>query len=325
MKSDTVSQVLIGSPGSEIGGGKALTRFALRGQILSRYLIHSQGDKVGDEGVERRPEGFSGLDAGRWQIVVRDGLSDAFGAAEIADPERFAASGDPCFRGRGRPCRVLLPGGGSGVLRGYRHGGMFRAVTGCRFLGFPRPLAELTATEAARRAGVRVPEVLAVWFRYVGRVFHEGWILTREIEGATDLMTALTGGDVPRGVFRALGEETRKMHDAGVWHADLHVKNVLLSGDGVTIIDFDRARAGSDVSRDDRVGNLLRFDRSVEKLGRSGVHVPSKDRMRFFHGYRKEAVSRRERADLRRRCERSLAMHSRGWTIFRSGGGASRS
>jgi tRNA A-37 threonylcarbamoyl transferase component Bud32 len=289
-----------------------------RGQIRSRYLIHSQGDKVGDEAFERRPEEFTGFTVGRWNVVVREELGDAFRSPEYADPERLAAAGDPCFRGRGRPCRVPLPGGGTGVLRAYRHGGLLRAVTGRRFLGFPRPLIELTATETARRAGVRVPEALAAWYRFTGP-FHHGFLLTREIEGAIDLTTALTEGSTPKGVFRALGVETRRMHDAGIWHADLHVKNVLITGDRVTIIDFDRARALAADSRDDRIGNLLRFDRSVEKLGRSGVRVSSKDRMRFFHGYRKEAVSRSERAEMIRRCERSLAMHRRGWKIFGTG------
>ncbi|MEN8148788.1 MAG: lipopolysaccharide kinase InaA family protein [Planctomycetota bacterium] len=274
---------------------------------------------MGGEGVGHHAEGFTGLTSGRWNVVLREGMRGAFRAPEFADPERLAASGDPCFRGRGRPCRVALPGGGSGVLRVYRHGGMLRAITGRRFLGVPRPLDELRATEAARRAGVRVPEVLAAWYRFVGKVFHEGWILTREIEGATDLLTALSGGSAPPRIFRALGEETRKMHDAGVWHADLHVKNVLLTGDEVTIIDFDRARVTDEVSRDARIGNLLRFDRSVAKLGRSGVRVPAKDRMRFFHGYRKEAVSRGERAEILRRCERSLRMHARGWSLFGTG------
>ena len=81
-------------------------------------------------------------------------------------------------RGRGRPSRVSLPDGSSGVLRGYRHGGMLRALTGRRFTGFPRPLTELVATERARAGGVRVPEILAAYVRRVGLGCHVGYLLT---------------------------------------------------------------------------------------------------------------------------------------------------
>jgi tRNA A-37 threonylcarbamoyl transferase component Bud32 len=109
------------------------------------------------------------------------------------------------------------------------------------------------------------------------------------------------------------------MHAAGVWHADLHVKNVLLADGAVVIIDFDRARVLGPVPEPERVGNLLRFDRSVVKLERSGVHVPLRDRLRFFHGYRDGLVDRRAREDVVRRCRKSLARHRRWWSISGTG------
>jgi len=274
---------------------------------------------VGDDAFRELPEGFVAIAHGGWRLAVREEFAATFDSDRMADPERLAASGQAVFRGRGRPSRVSLPDGSSGVLRGYRHGGMLRALTGRRFTGFPRPLTELVATERARAGGVRVPEILAAYVRRVGLGCHVGYLLTREIPGATDLMTLIETGMATRGIFRRLGAETARMHEAGVRHADLHVKNVLVTGGEVTLIDFDGARVFPEVPRADRVGNLLRFDRSVVKLGTKGVRVPLKDRLRFFHGYRTDPVSRRERADVIRRCERSIALHRKGWAIFGTG------
>jgi len=274
---------------------------------------------VGDDAFRDLPEGYVEVARGGWRVAVREDFAAAFDSDSMANPERLAASGQAVFRGRGRPSRVALPDGAPGVLRGYRHGGMFRALTGRRFTGTPRPLVELVATERARAGGVRAPEILAAYVRRVTLVCHVGYLLTREIPGAVDLMTLIESGMATRGVFRRLGAETARMHAAGVRHADLHVKNVLVTGGEVTIIDFDRARVFDEVPREDRVGNLLRFDRSVVKLGRKGVRVPMKDRLRFFHGYRTEPVTRRERADVIRRCERSLSVHRKGWAIFGTG------
>jgi len=274
---------------------------------------------VGVDAFRDLPEGFVALSCGGWRLAVREDVAHAFDRGTVADPVRLAASGEPCFRGRGRPCRVPLPDGLTGVLRGYRHGGMLRALTGRRFTGHPRPLTELAATERARSRGVRVPEILAAYVRSAALGGHVGYLLTREIAGATDLKTLIVSGMATRGIFRRIGRETARMHDAGVWHADLHVKNVLVTGGRVTLIDFDRARVGPEVPREDRIGNLLRFDRSVVKLERTGVRVPVKDRLRFFHGYRTGPVSRRERTEVIRRCERSLSLHRMGWAVFGRG------
>jgi tRNA A-37 threonylcarbamoyl transferase component Bud32 len=178
---------------------------------------------------------------------------------------------------------------------------------------------ELVATERARRAGVRVPEVLAGWFRPRFPFGHEGWLLTREIEGSRDLVDLFSAGEPAGPALRRLGEETRRMHAAGVWHADLHVKNVLLVDGEVTIIDFDRAQVLDPVPEPARVGNLLRFDRSVVKLARSGVEIPLRDRLRFFHGYRDGPVERAARAEVIRRCRKSLARHGRWWSLAGTG------
>ncbi|MFW5791452.1 MAG: lipopolysaccharide kinase InaA family protein, partial [Desulfohalobiaceae bacterium] len=223
--------------------------------------------------VQDLPPGFVGMRSGRWHIAACEGVAAGCAAGGSSDPVRLAAGGDPCFRGRGHPVRVFLSDGSPAVLRRYEHGGVFAALLGGRFFGRPRPLRELAASEEARRAGVRVPEVVAAYVRPLRPFRHMGFLLTREVGQARDLVEAFRSGEPPGPVLHLLGEEVRRLHEAGVWHADLHVKNVLLAGGAVTLIDFDRARIMSPVPERMRIRNLLRFDRSVVKLANQGIAV----------------------------------------------------
>jgi 3-deoxy-D-manno-octulosonic acid kinase len=58
------------------------------------------------------------------------------------------------------------------------------------------------------------------------------------------------------------------MHDLGVWHADLQVKNIMTDGAQIWLLDFDDARMEKPLSGLARARNLLRLRRSLEKHGR---------------------------------------------------------
>jgi tRNA A-37 threonylcarbamoyl transferase component Bud32 len=264
------------------------------------------------------PAGFVRLRRNGWRIAVREDLLGA-GGGTFPDPLELEARGTHTFRGRGRPVRVPLPDESFGVLRRYLHGGLLRAITGPLFAGAPRPLRELRALERARAGGVQVPEGLAAFVRPRAGLLHEGWILTREVPGARDLVEVLPEGTGAGAVLEAAGREARRMHDAGVRHADLHVKNVLVAGDGVWLLDFDRARVLDPLPDADRRRNLLRFDRSVVKMERSGVRVPLKTRLRFFRGYYGGRPAAGERELLVTACRKSLSRHRAWWAIARVG------
>src|SRR5574337_1208829 len=74
-----------------------------------------------------------------------------------------------------------------------------------------------------------------------------------------------------KSVIYALVRLIRNMHDAGIYHADLHLKNILLKGDSngefnAYIIDLDKSVVLNELNIDQRIKNLLRLDRSIEKL-----------------------------------------------------------
>ncbi|HHT9146519.1 MAG TPA: lipopolysaccharide kinase InaA family protein, partial [Candidatus Wunengus sp. YC61] len=59
--------------------------------------------------------------------------------------------------------------------------------------------------------------------------------------------------------------------DAGIYHADLHLKNILLKKDSneeftAYIIDLDKSVVLNKLNIQQRIRNLLRLDRSLEKL-----------------------------------------------------------
>ncbi len=258
------------------------------------------------------PDGFGWHRAGPWSVAIRENLREVLVSAGLENPQGLAAAGESRRAGRGRPAVITLPDESRAVLRRYLHGGLAGKVTGSLFAGASRPLTELVATEKARRAEVSVPEVLAAFHRPVFPGLHRGWLLTREVTGAENLKDLLGDPEVAAHRLFLTGSETRRLHEAGVWHADLHVGNVLVAGERVVLIDFDRARVPETVSAADRQLNLFRFDRSVVKLSLSGVVVPREVRLRFFDGYLDGAE---ESGRLLARGERSHGFHRLAWRL----------
>lgn len=187
--------------------------------------------------------------------------------AECLGPALFRGEGATPLGtgGRGEVSRVVLSDG-EAILRAYRRGGLVAKVLRDRFLFHNRMLAEFRVTLGLHQDGAAVPEPLGVvWECRAGA--YRGAIATRRLPGETLLDHLRQGGDPE--VLRLTGQRIRELHDLGLWHADLQVKNVLTDGRAVWIIDFDNARRGRPVSTLGRCRNLLRFRRSLEKHGLS--------------------------------------------------------
>jgi 3-deoxy-D-manno-octulosonic acid kinase len=71
-------------------------------------------------------------------------------------------------------------------------------------------------------------------------------------------------------LWENVGRCIRQFHRAGVWHADLNARNILLNEElKVFLVDFDRARLmnGTEVNGK---RNLERLKRSLQKLWPEG-------------------------------------------------------
>ena len=82
-----------------------------------------------------------------------------------------------------------------------------------------------------------------------------------------DILPGNPGGpELAAGFWKSTGKCIRRFHDAGVWHADLNARNILLDDElRVFLIDFDRARFTPGKAVNGK-GNLDRLKRSLVKL-----------------------------------------------------------
>lgn len=205
----------------------------------------------------------------------------------------------------GRASYVAMPvselGGRRVIVRRYSHGGLWGRLAGDILWGQGRPLRELINAERAMESGVDTAEVVALRFRkYLGPLYKAD-IFTLEIPGTEDLMALLSRHPSSeeflqkRELIRHIARAVRKMHDAGLLHADLHLKNILVRKDElprVYIIDLDKSsfyeEEGGGLSMGQRMDNLLRLDRSVEKFCRWRPDlrcITRIDRLRFLREY----------------------------------------
>jgi len=189
---------------------------------------------------------------------------------------------------------LLLKSGQRAVLRQYIHGGLLRFFTGDLFLFGARSFRELALTEEIRSHGIPTVIPIAAIHQILLPPLYRPYLLTLEVPGALNLIQYLRGmGSHPAGealshkrkMIRSAGHLLRRFHQSGFYHGDLQLKNLLVSGDQVLIIDFDRSHRQEGLSVSQKVKNLLRLNRSVEKWKRFGLPITRTDRWRFLMAY----------------------------------------
>jgi len=208
-------------------------------------------------------------------------------------------------------------------VREYRKGGLLRAVRGRRFHGRLRPLDELVLLRRLLAARVPVPEAVgAVVLR--GPLGWRGFLLTKEVEAAVDLETFLYDPArlpvvYPREALADAGRAVRRLHDAGVSHADLHPKNLLLAGrtGEILVLDLDRAHAFDGLLPDEvRLENLVRLGRAIEKHRLRGMRVGRRAALRFLTGYTGDPASAAGLLErVRARLKRGLSWRVLWWKL----------
>ncbi len=169
--------------------------------------------------------------------------------------------------GRGHVFRFQLADGAA-ILRPYRRGGVIRLFVKEAYLFVNRPRREWDVHVDLYDEGFPVPEPLGVVWERRGFVYR-GAFATRWMDGTDILAATRERPDDAPALLTRVGESIRRMHDLGVYHADLQVRNILIrSGDDEPVfIDFDNARRLPHVSGVARARNLLRLRRSCAKNG----------------------------------------------------------
>jgi 3-deoxy-D-manno-octulosonic acid kinase len=222
-----------------------------------------------------RAEGFQKLTDGRGnRMLVRADLAGQIAIAQCLD-ERHS---EPVagLQGRAGMRTIRLASGAAALIRRYHHGGLLRGLTGRCFASWPpRPFRELTITEELRHRGFPTVEVYAACVEKFAGPFYRGYLMTRQLDGAQDLWSAIQQG-VASGAamadsMRSVARTVRAMHRHGVYHRDLNLKNILVragtAGIESYVIDFDRALLVlGPVPELLARRNLERLRRSIRKL-----------------------------------------------------------
>lgn len=222
------------------------------------------------------PPGFERLLLGHAVAVARSDVAPGIRRMLVsADGTRTTlheyASRQPdarTFRGRGVAYAVPFPGisGTRVVVRHNRHGGMFRALTGDRFLAPTRAPVELETCLALTRLGIPTPQVIAFALYPPGGIVQRADVCSFEISNGTDLADVLVRGsdDSRMQALHATALLVATMSRAGARHHDLNAKNVLLAGDVAHVLDVDRVSLGTSPEPALKA-NLARLSRSLRK------------------------------------------------------------
>lgn len=190
---------------------------------------------------------------------------------DFFEPDSWAARGQLLSGASGRGTTVFVRHGERELaLRHYHRGGLPAKLSRDRYL-WPglmrtRPWREWVLLQELYRRGLPVPRAVAARISRSGMTYR-GDLITERV-AAAPLADWLGKKRLSATLLMGVGRCLRRFHDAGVWHADLNARNILLAEDGaVTLIDFDRGRLRRPARYWQRA-NLARLHRSLAKLRR---------------------------------------------------------
>ncbi|TDT44337.1 3-deoxy-D-manno-octulosonic acid kinase [Halospina denitrificans] len=162
------------------------------------------------------------------------------------------------------------------VLRRYQRGGLMARLSRSTYLYLgrerTRSFSEFRLLEYMKALELPVPAPIAAAAWRTGPVGYQAAILVERLYGTRALGSIV--GTLGNDAWRAVGRTIHDFHEAAICHADLNCFNILLSDEGVYLIDFDKGQLrGKGYGWRDR--NLQRLHRSLEKLAwpESGISL----------------------------------------------------
>jgi 3-deoxy-D-manno-octulosonic acid kinase len=208
------------------------------------------------------------IDHGNSEYMVADHYAAEF-APEWFQPEYWGINAVPVGSG-GRGGAWFLTGENRyWVLRRYFRGGLVSKLSRKNYIYTGqkrvRSFAEFHLLQAMHELGLPVPQPVAACYHRFSGFYQTAIIVERlaEVLPFGDLCTATDNNEI----WRNIGRVIRRFHDAGVYHADLNCFNILVNGQAVYLIDFDKSRIIEGAS-DNAVWkhrNLNRLKRSLNK------------------------------------------------------------
>lgn len=178
------------------------------------------------------------------------------------------------------------------ALRHYHRGGLFGKCVKDSYLftGWKRTRAyqEFVLLSYLCSQGIAVPRPIAA--RAVRRgLCYQADLLVEKINGARSLVDLLQNNKLNAMQYHNVGKLIRKLHNAGVFHSDLNIHNILLdTQDTFWLIDFDKCSRRS--GRNWKAANLGRLRRSFRKeVLKRHIHWQERDWTYIIQGYNQAA------------------------------------
>lgn len=279
------------------------------------------------------PTSFSLIEKGRVSLLLKEEYKNLLLTQGIDDLKTFLRRSTQTahyLKGRTLHPSIPLRDGKRMVLRQYSHGGLLRAITGNLYFFGERSFRELALTEEIRSCGIPTIPTLGAIHHRVFFPLYQAYFLSLEVPRAMDLIQyfhevrtnpSRESISSKRKTIRSVGHLIRQFHQAGFFHGDLQLKNILVAGEQLLLIDFDRSYRKSVLSTKERMKNLLRLNRSAEKWRRLGLPITRTDRWRFFLTYAGDDQRIRETmAKTLRRYSLRLLFYRLSWTVEKMGG-----
>jgi 3-deoxy-D-manno-octulosonic acid kinase len=190
--------------------------------------------------------------------------------------------------GRGGSVRIELDDRAA-VLRRYHRGGAVGKLLSDQYLWLgktlSRPWREWKILQRARRAGLPVPEPIAACICRSG-LWYRAALIMAYLQDTETLTQRLRRTELKTGCWHGIGLLIKRMHAAGIRHADLTSDNILIdSQDRFYLIDFDMAQVMNRID-EWQWRPLYRFQRSIEKRDRNHkLHFDDDDWQDLMDGY----------------------------------------
>lgn len=249
-------------------------------------------------------EGFRVESAGNLRLYLREGVGPWLREGLLHRFENVPEERRRLIQGgRGIHFTFATPDGRA-LVRAVRRGGWL-SFLGDRLFGAGRVFNELRMLQAARRAGLAVPEVLGFSIRGGPLSIKRATVVYREIEDARTLDEALREGP---GALIAAAKAARDLHDAGIVHGDLNCRNILLRQGCAILIDFDRARPSR---------SPVSHRRELARLFRSLAKEAGDDFTQDARALLVDAYAGAPEPGLLAECERRLRRHRFWWGLGR--------
>ncbi len=250
------------------------------------------------------PKTCSLIENGNATLLIKNEYKEKLLRQGILSPEQLIENTPSIpkhFKGRSFLPSVLIQesNGERMVIKHCMRGGLISFLNKDIFWGKNRTFNEMIVNTKILQKGINTTEIIAALEHKVFGPLYKTYLFSRELPECIDLITYFNGlkeksskqrFEEKKYLFQSIASTIVKMHSEGIYHSDLHLKNILIQqrDDGlpeIYIIDFDKTDIKEKLNPRQKAKNLLRFNRSIEKYKLRGGPVTRTDQFRFFIEY----------------------------------------